>query len=169
MVQSTVSNTALATGIPGEFSRSTNQDSFGAILNSGTESLNVASSVVLHVADNDYEVGVAADGNPAGILGFPKIAVRDTLDAQAYFSNDTQVEIATRGYLFATINSAAEIGDYVYYSDTDGTLQTGAPADTAPTGYTRLPGGKVTGINPTEAGVAEIYFDMLAGSTETPA
>ncbi len=168
MVQTTVTNTALATGIPGEFARSNNQDSFGAVLNSDTESYNVASSVVLHVDGNDYEVGVAADGNLAGIIGMPKIAVRDTLDAEDYIANATQIEVIRRGYVFATLTTTADIGDYVYYSDTDGTLATYAQTTAPDSGYTRLPGGQVVEMNVDEAGVAVIYFDAIAGSTETP-
>lgn len=167
-MQSSVSNQFLATGIPGEFSRSDNQQSRGAILNSGTESNNVVGRVVLTVEDNDYEVGVAADGNFAGILCSPKTGVRPALAAQAYLPNDTQVEVAESGYLFVTLSAAADVGDFVYYSDAAGVITTAAPGATAPASHTRLPGGLVKGLNVTGAGVAEIYFDM-AGSTVEPA
>jgi len=167
-MQSSISNEFLATGIPGEFSRSGNQETRGAILNSATEAGNVVGRVVFTVADNDYEVGIAADGNFAGILSSPKTAVRPTLDAQAFILNETQVEVAERGYLFVTLPAPAAVGDFVYFSDTTGELATAAPADTAPAGHTRLPGGLVKGQNVTAAGVGEIYFDM-AGSTATAA
>ncbi len=163
-MQSSVTNNFLATGIPGEFSRSGNQETRGAILNSASEANNVAGRVVFTVDGNSNEVGVAADGNFAGILSSPKTAVRPTLDAQAFILNDTQVEVAERGYLFVTLPAAAAVGDFVYFSDTTGALATAAPAATAPVGHSRLPGGLVQGQNVTAAGVGEIYFD-IAGST----
>ncbi len=166
-MQSSVTNNFLATGIPGEFSRSGNQETRGAILNSASEANNVAGRVVFTVDGNSNEVGVAADGNFAGILSSPKTAVRPTLDAQAFILNDTQVEVAERGYLFVTLPAAAAVGDFVYFSDTTGELATAEPAANAPVGHSRLPGGTVQGQNVTAAGVGEIYFD-IAGSTVAP-
>ena len=166
-MQSSVTNNFQATGIPGEFSRSGNQETRGAILNSATEANNIAGRVVFTVDGNANEVGVAADGNFAGILSSPKTAVRPTLDAQAFILNDTQVEVAERGYLFVTLAATADIGDFVYFSDTTGAIATAAPSAAAPASHTRLPGGLVKGYNVTAAGVAEIYFDM-AGSTVEP-
>jgi hypothetical protein len=167
-MQSSVTNKFLATGIPGEFSRSGFQESRGAILVSATEANNIVGRVVLTVANNDYNVGVAANGNFAGILSSPKTSVRPSLEAQVFLPNETQVEVAERGYLFVNLPAAAAVGDFVYYSDTDGSLVTAAPAATAPVGHTRLPGGLVKGQNVTAAGVGEIYFDM-SGSTVEPA
>lgn len=166
-MQSSVTNEFLATGIPGEFSRSGNQETRGAILNSATEANNVVGRVVFTVDGNSNEVGVAANGNFAGILSSPKTAVRPTLDAQAFILNDTQVEVAERGYLFVTLPAAADNGDFVYFSDTTGALATAAPTATAPVGHTRLPGGLVKGSNVTAAGVGEIYFDMAGSTVET--
>lgn len=167
-MQSSVTNNFLATGIPGEFSRSHNQESRGAILDSAAEANNVVGRVVLTVDGNDFNVGVAANGNFAGILSSPKTSVRPSLEPQAFLPNETQVEVAERGYMFVTFAAAADVGDFVYYSDTDGTLTTAAPGATAPVGHTRLPGGLVKGQNVTAAGIGEIYFDM-AGSTVEPA
>ena len=83
-MQSSISNNFLSTGIPGEFSRSDNQMSRGAILNSATEANNIVGRVVLTVDGNDFEVGVAADGNFAGVLTSPKTAIRRTLEAQGF-------------------------------------------------------------------------------------
>ncbi len=166
-MQSSVTNEFLASGVAGEFSRSTNQDAFGAILNSSTESTNVAGRVVLTTEDNDYEVGVNSDGVFAGILASPKTGVRQTLATQAYITNATQVEVATRGYLWVEVASTADKGDLVYYTPATGVISTLAP-DTAPTTEVRLPGGIVVGKNVTEAGLCEIYFD-IAGSTAVPA
>lgn len=167
MVQTTVTNTHLATGIPGEFSRSANQDAVGVILNSATEANNVVGRILKYVDGNDYEAGVAASGNIAGMLCSPKASYRPALEAQAFLPNESQAEVATRGYLFVTLPAAADKGDYVYYSDTTGELETKAPGVIPTAGYTRVPGGVVT-LNNTVAGVGEIYIDILAGSTETP-
>ena len=168
MVQSVVSNQFLANGIPGEFSRSDNQKSRGAILNSAVEANNVVGRAVLTVAANDFEVGVAANGNFAGILSSPKTAIRPTLDAQAFIANETQAEVAECGYMFVTLAAVAAVGDFVYYSDTDGTLATAPPATTAPVGHSRVPGGLIKGLNVTAAGVGEIYFD-ISGSVDVTA
>ena len=121
----------------------------------------------LQFAGSDYNVGIAADGNFAGILSNPKTSVRPSLEAEAFFPNETQVEVAERGYMFVTLPAAAAIGDFVYYSDTTGALATAAPSATAPVGHTRLPGGLVKGQNVSAAGVGEIYFDMAGSTVET--
>ena len=162
-MQATVGNTFQATGIPGEFSRSDNQDSDGAILNSATEANNIVGRVVNYVSANQYEVGVAASGNVAGVLVNPKASYRLSLNPQAFLLNDSQGEFAKRGYLFVTLPAAALKGDFVYYSLTTGALETKAPAVAPTAGYARLPGGLVQ-LDNTVAGVGEIYFDV-AGST----
>jgi hypothetical protein len=166
-MQSSVTNKFLATGIPGEFSRSDNQMSRGAILASAVEANNVVGRVVLTVLANSFNVGIAADGNFAGILSSPKTSVRPSLEAQAFLPNETQIEVAERGYLFVTLGAAAAVGDFVYFSDTTGELATAAPATTAPAGHTRLPGGLVKGQDVLVAGVGEIYFDMSGTTAET--
>ena len=166
MAQSSITNNFLASGIAGEFSRSINQDSFGAILNSTTEASNVAGRVVFTVEDNDEEVGVAADGNFAGIITNPKAGVRQTLATQEYVSNATQIDIATRGYMWVTVAAAAAKGDFVYFTASTGVISTEAPADVPAGTLTRLPGGIVK-TTVTAAGLCEIEFD-ITGSTETP-
>lgn len=167
MGQSSVVNRFQSTGVPGEFSRSHNQESRGAIINSATEANNVVGRVVNTFAGNDANVGVAADGNFAGILACPKTGVRVGLGAQAFLPNESQVEVAERGFMFVNLPAAAANGDFVYYSDTTGELASAPPATTAPVGHTRLPGGLVKGLNVTEAGTAEIYFDMAGSTVET--
>ncbi len=167
MAQSSITNEFLASGVAGEFSRSDNQESQGAILQSTTESLNVAGRVVLTTEDNDFEVGVNSDGHFAGILATPKSGIRQTLATQAYITNATQVEVAKRGYMWVAVAGAADVGDFVYYTKATGVISTVAPG-TVPAGTEiRVPGGKVVGKNVTAAGLCEIYFD-IAGSTETP-
>ena len=168
MVQTTVTNEVFATGIPGEPARSNGIDTKGAVLNSASEANNVVGRAVKYVDGNDFEIGVAADGNFAGLLVLPKTAYRFSLAVQAYLPNDSQVTYARAGYWFVSLPATAKKGDYVYYSDTTGALITAAP-DAAPTvGYTRLPGGKVEDFNVTGASVGIIYFDARSGSTETP-
>lgn len=166
-MQSSVTNQFLATGIPGEFSRSHNQESRGAIINSAVEANNIVGYVVKTISGNDNNVAIAGNGNFAGILACPKTSVRPSLDAQAFLPNETQVEVAERGFMFVSLPAVAAIGDFVYYSDTTGALATAAPADTAPAGHTRLPGGLVKGQNVTAVGIGEIYFDMAGSTVET--
>ena len=167
-MQNSITNNFNATGLPGEFSRSIGKDARGAILNSTNEAFNLAGTAVLDTAGNDFEVGVASTGNFAGLIVNMKSLVRQSLDAQAFVSNETQIEIATAGYLYVTLAAAAANGDYVYYSDTDGTLATAPPATTAPVGHSRLPGGVVKGLNVTAAGVGEIRFDISGSTFSTP-
>jgi len=166
-MQSSVTNKFQATGIPGEFSRSDNQQSRGAIINSAVEANNIVGRVVKTITGSDSNVAVAGNGNFAGILSSPKTSIRPSLTAQAFLPNETQVEVAESGYLFVSLPAAAANGDFVYYSDTTGALATAAPATTAPAGHTRLPGGLVKGNNVTVAGTGEIYFDMAGSTVET--
>lgn len=166
-MQTSVTNIFLATGIPGEFSRSQNQETRGAMLDSAVEANNVVGRVVFTVDGSDYNVGVAADGNIAGILCSPKSSVRPSLSPQAFLPNDTQVQVAESGYMFVTVAAAAAPGDFVYYSDTTGAIATAAPATAAPAGHSRLPGGTVKGLNVTAAGIAEIQFDLTGSTVKT--
>lgn len=166
-MQSSVVNNFQATGIAGEFSRSHNQESRGAIINSAVEANNVVGRVVKTFSGNNDNVGVAADGNFAGILACPKTSVRPSLDAQSFLPNESQVEISERGFMFVNLPAAAANGDFVYYSDTTGELATAAPAAAAPAGHSRVSGGLVKGLNVTGAGVGEIYFDMAGSTVET--
>jgi hypothetical protein len=166
-MQSSVVNKFQSTGIPGEFSRSDNQESRGAIINSATEANNVVGRVVNTFDGNSNNVGVAANGNFAGILSSPKTSLRASLAPQDFLPNESQVEVAERGYLFVTLPGAAANGDFVYYNDTTGILATAPPETTAPAGHTRVPGGLVKGSNVTVAGTGEIYFDMAGTTAKT--
>jgi hypothetical protein len=167
MVQQIVSNRFLATGIPGEFSRSMNQDAIGKILKSTAEASNVVCRVVFNTAGNDEEVNVDIGGTLAGLLGFPKVTIRKSLDAQAFISNGSQVQVATRGYMCVNLPAAAKIGDFVYYNSTTKALLTAAPATAPAANSVRLPGGLVKGFNITAPGTAEIYFDLSGDTTVT--
>lgn len=168
-MQTSVDNTKFASGIAGEESRSGFADTIGAILDSTTESYNVPGAVVVNYSSSDPDVvGVASDGNLAGLLCCPKNAVRDSLEAVDYLDNSQEVSVARAGYRWVTLTTTAAVGDFVYYSTTTGALATFDP-DTAPDdGYSRLPGGKVVDFTVSTAGLASIYFDCRSGSTETP-
>lgn len=165
MVQKAVVNSALGSGVVGEFYSNEPQRTRGQLINSATESLNVIGTVLTKVADEDDQSGVAASSVFAGILVSPKSLVRQGLDAQTIIPNGTQVELAQQGFIFVDLPAAADIGDFVYYSDTDGTLSTTAPGATAPAGSTRLPGGTVEIKNVTEAGLGIIYLDSAGDKT----
>lgn len=166
MVQKTVTNSALGSGVVGEFYSNEPQRTRGQIINSATESLNVIGSVLTKVADEDDQAGVAASTVFAGVLVSPKSLARQGLEAQTVIPNGTQVELAQQGFIFVDLPAAADIGDFVYFSDTDGTLSTAAPTATAPTGSTRLPGGTVQIKNVTAAGLGIIYLDSAGDKTE---
>ncbi len=167
MTQSSVVNQFQSSGVPGEFSRSHNQESRGAIINSATEANNVVGRVVMTITGQQHNVAVAGNGNFAGILACPKTSIRPSLSAQAFLPNESQVEVAERGFLWVNLPAAAEDGDFVYYNDTTGVLATAPPATSAPSGHSRVPGGLVKGPRVTAAGTAEIYFDMAGSTVET--
>lgn len=165
-MQSSVTNNFLATGLPGEFSQSDNQRAIGAMIKSATEANNVPGRIVKTITGNDYDVAVGGNGNFAGILCCPKVAIRPTLDHQAFITNETQIEVAQSGYLFVTLSAAAAKGDFVYYTPATGVISTAAPATTAPAGTERVPGGIVERNN-TAAGVGEISFDINGDAAKT--
>lgn len=165
MVQKVVENREFATGLPGEFYSNLHQRTVGKIINSATESLNVIGVAVKQkTATIDDEVAVDGTGALAGLLGTPKVVYRETLDPVAFVSNGQQVEVLKAGYVVVNLPAAANIGDWVYYNDTTGVLETQAPNAAPTAGYSRLPGGTVQIKTVTVAGIGIIYFD-LAGDT----
>ena len=166
MVQKVVQNRELATGIPGEFYSNLHQRSEGKIINSDTESLNVIGVAVKQKsASVDDLVAVDGAGGLAGLLGTPKVVYRETLDSVAFVSNGQQVEVLKGGYVIVNLPGAANIGDWVYYSDTTGVLETKAPNAAPTAGHSRLPGGTVQIKTVTGAGVGIIYFDLAGDAT----
>ncbi len=166
MTQKIVVNIGLGTGVVGEFHSNEPQRTRGQIIVSTNEALNVIGSVLTKVAGEDELSGVAASTVFSGILATPKNLVRQGLDAVTTIINGTAVEVAQQGYLYVNLPAAASIGDFVYFSNTDGTLSTAAPTATAPAGTTRVPGGTVQIKNVTQAGIGIIYLDS-AGDTTT--
>jgi hypothetical protein len=167
MVQKVVQNIEFATGIPGEFYTNLHQRTVGKIINSTTESLNVIGVAVKQKTSSvDDEVAVDGTGALAGLLGMPKVVYRNTLDPVTFVSNGQQVEVLKAGYVVVNLPAAANIGDWVYYSDTTGVLETQAPGAVPSSGHSRLPGGTVQIKTVTEAGVGIIYFDLAGDATD---
>jgi hypothetical protein len=159
MGQTSVSNTYLGTGLVGEFYSTEPQSARTLILASASAALNVVGSVVTFVDAQDDQAGIAASSNFAGIIGMPKVLAREGLDAATSIANGVPVEILDGGYIFVDLPAAAGKGDFVYYSNTDGTLATVAPDGVPPAGHTRVPGGIVSIKNVTEAGLGIIYVE----------
>jgi hypothetical protein len=166
MTQKIVSNKALGTGVAGEFYSTEPQRTRGKILVSASEALNLIAVAVTHVADEDDQVGVAASAVFAGIIGSPKSLFRVGLDAQTVIPNGTVIETVLQGYLIVNLPAAADIGDFVYFSDTTGLLVTAAPAASTPVGHSRVPGGTVQIKNIVAAGLGIIYLDSAGDKTE---
>ena len=169
MVQKTVTNKFLGSGVVGEFYSTDMQRTTGQILNSASDALNVVGSVLTKVTGSDNQSGVAASSVFSGILSNPKGLVRSTLDAQSTVPNGSQVELIQQGFVFVSLPATAAIGDYVYYSDTTGALSTAAPDAAAPAGTSRVPGGTVQVNNVTTAGIAVIYLDSAGDLTKPSA
>lgn len=167
MGQKIVSNATQGSGVVGEFYSTEPQGSRTLILASANAALNVIGSVVTYVDAEDQQAGIAASTRFAGIIGMPKALVRPTLDESTTIDNGVAVEVLNRGYVFVSLPAVAAKGDYVYYSDTDGTLATVAPTGVAPAGHTRVPGGYVEIANVTEAGIAVIYLDFAGDISDS--
>lgn len=165
MVQKTVVNKALATGLPGEFFTDEPQRSQGKILSSTDASLNVMGVVVKQSNNTSEIVGVDLAGAFAGILSTPKSLYREGLNDLTLIPNGQQVEVIQQGYVTVVLPAAANIGDWVYYSDTDGTYETQAPGAAPSVGFSRLPGGTVQIFKVESAGVGVIYLDSAGDQT----
>lgn len=159
MGQTSVSNTNLGSGVVGEFYSTEPQGVRSLILNSASAANNVIGRVATYVDDEDQQAGVAASTRFAGIIGFPKSLAREGLGDVNTIANGVAADLINKGYVFVDLPAVAAKGDFVYYSDTDGTLATVAPTAAPPPGHTRLPGGKVEIYNVTEAGISVIYVD----------
>lgn len=115
------------------------------------------------------QVGAGGTGVIAGILANPKVyallgtAANGTLAASLTLPNNTMVELVqeTAG-LIVSLPAAAAIGDWVWFAQATGALQTTAPGASAPAGTTRLPNGRVTRYGIAAAGLAVIEFDIEA-------
>lgn len=159
MGQKIVSNALLGSGVVGEFYSTEPQGSRALILNSASAANNVIGRVATYVDDQNDQAGVAASTRFAGIIGFPKSLIRQTLDDSSTIPNGTVAELINQGYVYVNLPAVADKGDLVYYSNTTGELATIAPTGIPPAGHTRLPGGKVEIFNVTADGISVIYVD----------
>lgn len=167
MGQTSVDNTHLGSGVVGEFYSTEPQTARSLILNSASEANNVIGRAATFVDDEDQQVGVAASTRFAGIIGMPKTLARQGLDPVTTIANGTAAEILRRGYVIVDLPAVAAKGDFVYYSDTTGELETVAPDAAPPAGATRVPGGTVEIFNVTEAGIAVIYVDFAGDKSDS--
>ena len=166
MAQTSVTNKALGTGVVGEFYSTEPQRTRGKLLVSASELLNVIGSVATQVAAEADQAGIAASTVFAGIIGTPKSLFRLGLEAETVIPNGTAVELIQQGFVIVPFTAAADIGDFVYYSNVTGVLTTAAPGATAPALHTRLPGGTVEIFNVAVAGIGVIYLDSAGDKTE---
>lgn len=156
MVQKTI-RAEQATGVVGEVALSGAIRAQGGMITSSNEGANnVIGRALTHVAGQDEVFTVGGTGAFAGILASPKQYVKNGLQATMQVPDNTIVEAVyfTTG-LFVELANAANIGDQVEFSQTDGKLQANGTGS-ATSGYTLLPNSKVVRNNLTAPGLAII-------------
>jgi len=193
-MQLKVVNQALAFGIAGEFYTNQPQRTRGFYLNTYKKDgapfdyTNIIGNVVFHNVMNDLEVGhydgEPAQGDVAGILGFPKNVYRYTLDPVGFVSSNQQVEVIQQGYVVVNLHGSlkaqdikglkngenpfrAQIGDYIYYHKITGEL-TSISKDTpvtAASSWKRLSGATIAVMSvqppaPNMTNIGVIYMDL---------
>ena len=162
MIQSEITSDRKATFKIGEFTRaSADNESFGKVLASTDEALNVVGAGVFLDASNSNLVGADKTGGFFGVLVNQGAATRATLENLGYTRNTSQVDVAIKGWVSIILQNTAAIGDWVWVSSTAGTFTATAPSATAPEGHVRVPNGVVKNRAVTAAGIAEIYFNTL--------
>lgn len=119
---------------------------------------------------------VGGSGAFAGILGFPKsYAMRgtagDSLAATLVLPDNAEGELVTMGEMYATINSAAAIGDKVVYDTTTGALSAVArqvqfTAAIAPQADLAVFTGTIDDGTPPGAGAVLTVTDVASGTIE---
>jgi hypothetical protein len=158
-MQTSVTNEFQGSGVAGEFYSDQPQRTRTKILNSTAESNNVIGAIAFQSTSNDAEVSVDDAGVIAGIIGFPKAAKRAGLDAVTSLENGENVELIQQGYVFFDIPDAANIGDAIYVSDTDGTTtEVVAPGGSATDDYSFV--GTVSQFSLSAAGLGVIYVNL---------
>lgn len=166
MGQTSIVNKELGSGVVGEFYSTEPQRTREKLLESAKPALNKIGVAVTQVENEDDQVGVGASRVFAGIIGSPKSLVRQGLDNVTTIKNGVLVECYLQGYMFVDLPASAAIGDYVYYSNADGTLSSSSPVNPAPAGTTRVPGGTVRIKNVLSSGIAIIYLDDAGDKTQ---
>lgn len=159
--QSTV-NVNLGFGIPGELIvdgpqrvDSLTLDSVGGI---------IARAFTKDVVTNIATMGgtiVAGTSVFAGILANPKAyasfgGAGAPLDPTLTLGPNTQGEFLTMGTVVVTLNGAANIGDWVYFSETTGELYAGTPGSAPGAGFAVVPNAVVWNYPQAATGLAAI-------------
>jgi hypothetical protein len=100
----------------------------------------VGSTAYTITSDGFAQAGSGGTLGFAGILSSPKdYALYGTsagpLEPSLILPDYTQAALLTQGMMIISLPDAANIGDYVIYNDTTGTLDRMAPGPTCPTGF----------------------------------
>lgn len=175
----TAINNNIGFGIPGELFLEGPLRAQPARLNTGTPANNVFGRAFTIVDDATASFDTAADPQPldvaaggtgvfAGILANPKEHVNlgvagNTLGQSLILPNDVLATLVqeTAGIIIQ-VPAACAIGDWVYFSQTTGALQTTAPGAAVPGGTTRVPNGRITRYESAAAGLAVMEMDAKA-------
>lgn len=114
------------------------------------------------------DVQAGGTGVFAGILANPKVyplygTTGDTLASSLTLPNNTIGTLVqeTAGMIIA-VPAACAIGDWVWFDNTTGELQTTAPGASAPAGTTRVPNGRITRYESAAAGLAVMELNARA-------
>ena len=130
-------------GVPGELFTDQPYRSQSFILDSAEASYNVIGATAYTVLSQ----GVAQAGNGssnygyAGILADPKVYALygvngAPLSPTLVLPNQIQAELVSMGSMIVTLPNTANVGDYVFYDNTTGALESVAPTATPPSGKT---------------------------------
>lgn len=176
--QSTVSTT-IGFGVVGELALDGPLRAQPARLDSASAANNVVgraftikddATASFDTSDDPQPLDVQAGGTGvfAGILANPKVyplygTAGDSLAASLTLPNNQMVELVqeTSGIIIA-VGAACAIGDWVWFSQTTGALQTTAPNAAAPGGTTRVPNGRITRYESAAAGLAVMEMNAIA-------
>lgn len=176
--QSAVANN-IGFGIPGELYLEGPLRGQPAILNTTTAANNVIGRAFTVVDDATGSFDTSADPQPlevaaggtgvfAGILANPKVysnlgVAGNTLGSTLTLPNGVMAELVqeTAGIIIQ-VPAACAIGDWVWFAQATGALQTTAPNASAPAGTTRVPNGRITRFESAAAGLAVMEMDAKA-------
>lgn len=142
------------------------------ILRSDDAANNVFGRAFTVVSEGVAEAGKDGTQVFAGILVNPKehasygTTAGGPLAPTTTLANEVVASLLSEGSIVVSLPAAAAIGDLVYYTDADGSLQTTAPGAAAPAGATLIEGAYVDRFTVAGAGLAVI---TLAGSPRSGA
>lgn len=156
---------AQTTGYQGEIIEEAPTRAFGKVLNSQLPGNNIFGRVMAIVAGEDLEVEAGGPGVFAGILTAPKQNVTSgdpsgsALDPTLTLRNGEVGQILDMGIIIVNLQSAANIGDAVYYDPNPANATAGAISAVQDATYTTaVPNAKVVRHNTTAAGLAFIQL-----------